>query len=162
VTAVKIKLSTTDLQELRAVASRKQRPTRRQRAQALLLLHQGKPPGQVAQIVGIEKSEVEVLAHEFEEQGIAVLDRRRTRRTARNRISRGIEKTRGVCGGDARIAGTRITVWQLVEARSLGASEAQILSDFPNLRAQDLVNAWSYERSHREEIELAIHQNEVA
>jgi uncharacterized protein (DUF433 family) len=151
-----------DLQKLKAVASRKQRPTRRQRAQALLLLHQGRPSTVVAQTVGINKSEVEALANDFEQRGIAALDRGRAHRTAPSRVSRGIEKTHGVCGGDARIAGTRIPVWQLVEARSLGASEAQLLSDYPNLRAEDLVSAWSYERSHREEIERAIHQNEVA
>jgi uncharacterized protein (DUF433 family) len=76
--------------------------------------------------------------------------------------SAGIEKTRGVCGGAARIVGTRVPVWQLVEARAAGASEAQILVDFPSLRAEDLVNAWSYEKSHRDEIKAEIHKNEVA
>jgi uncharacterized protein (DUF433 family) len=76
--------------------------------------------------------------------------------------SAGIDKTRGVCGGAARIVGTRAPVWQLVEARNAGASEAQILVDFPSLRAEDLVNAWSYEESHRGEIKAQIHKNEVA
>ncbi|NEO64576.1 MAG: DUF433 domain-containing protein, partial [Moorea sp. SIO4G2] len=35
----------------------------------------------------------------------------------------GIEKTPGVCGGDARIANTRIPVWVLVQARNLGSSQ---------------------------------------
>jgi uncharacterized protein (DUF433 family) len=74
---------------------------------------------------------------------------------------RGIEKTRAVCGGVARVAGTRISIWQLVEARALGASEAEILIDYPSLRAKDLVNAWSYAESHREEIEAQFHENEV-
>jgi uncharacterized protein (DUF433 family) len=78
------------------------------------------------------------------------------------RVAKGIEKTEGVCGGSARIAGTRIPVWQLVAARDLGASEAQLLLDYPGLRAEDLVNAWSYARSHRDEIEAEIHENEVA
>jgi uncharacterized protein (DUF433 family) len=73
-----------------------------------------------------------------------------------------IEKTKGVCVGAARIAGTRIPVWQLVESRDLGVSEAQLLLDYPGLRAEDLVNAWSYAKSHREEIEAEIHENEVA
>jgi len=55
----------------------------------------------------------------------------------------GIEKTDGVCGGSAQIAGTRIPVWQLVAARNIGVSEAQLLLDYPTLRAEDLVNAWS-------------------
>jgi uncharacterized protein (DUF433 family) len=74
----------------------------------------------------------------------------------------GIEKTDGVCGGSARIAGTRIPVWQLVAARDLGAREAQLLLDYPSLRAQDLVNAWSYAQFHRDEIEAAIRENEDA
>ena len=40
---------------------------------------------------------------------------------------RGIEKTPGVCGGDACITGTRIPIWVLVNARNLGISEAQLL-----------------------------------
>jgi uncharacterized protein (DUF433 family) len=74
----------------------------------------------------------------------------------------GIERTEGVCGGSARIAGTRIPVWQLVAARNLGVSEAQLLIDYPTLRAEDLVNAWSYARSHLEEIQAEIHENEDA
>ncbi len=35
------------------------------------------------------------------------------------RQTAGIEKTENVCGGSARIVGTRIPVWLLVEARDL-------------------------------------------
>jgi uncharacterized protein (DUF433 family) len=73
-----------------------------------------------------------------------------------------VEKTPGVCGGDARIAGTRIPVWQLVEARNLGVSEAQLLIDFPRLTARNLVDAWAYASENPEEISAAIHDNEVA
>jgi uncharacterized protein (DUF433 family) len=72
----------------------------------------------------------------------------------------GIEKTDGVCGGSARIAGTRIPVWQLVAAQELGVLEIQLLLDYPDLRAQDLLNAWSYAQSHRDEIEADIRENE--
>lgn len=72
----------------------------------------------------------------------------------------GIEKTSGICGGDARIAKTRIPVWSLVNYRRLGASDARILQDFPHLSAEDLVNAWTYANAHSEEIEEAIHRNE--
>ena len=65
------------------------------------------------------------------------------------RQTAGIEKTENVCGGSARIVGTRIPVWLLVEARDLGASEAQLLLDYPGLRADDLVNAWAYTRASR-------------
>lgn len=74
----------------------------------------------------------------------------------------GIEKTPGVVGGDACIVGTRIPVWSLVNYRRLGASDAQILNDFPTLRAGDLVNAWAYAQSNSVEIETAIRENEEA
>ncbi|BAZ08314.1 hypothetical protein NIES4071_01190 [Calothrix sp. NIES-4071] len=76
--------------------------------------------------------------------------------------ARGITKTPGVCGGEACIAGTRIAVWLLVEARRIGISEAQLLQDYPHISAADLVNAWVYTEAHPEEIEAAIHANEVA
>jgi uncharacterized protein (DUF433 family) len=76
--------------------------------------------------------------------------------------SQGITKTPGVCGGEACIAGTRIAVWLLVEARRLGISEAQLLQDYPHITAADLVNAWAYADAYPEEIEAAIRANEVA
>ena len=73
---------------------------------------------------------------------------------------KGIEKTPGVCGGEARIANTRIPVWSLVNYRRLGASDGRILEDFPQLSAEDLVNAWYYSQGHPEEMEAAIQRNE--
>jgi uncharacterized protein (DUF433 family) len=73
---------------------------------------------------------------------------------------RGIEKTPGVCGGDACISGTRIPVWVLVNARNLGISEAQLLKDYPTLSATDLANAWVYATVYPEEITTAIRENE--
>lgn len=72
----------------------------------------------------------------------------------------GIEKTPGVCGGDACMVGTRIPVWVLVNARRLGVSESELLQDYPSLRAADLVNAWAYAEVYAQEIELAIRENE--
>lgn len=74
----------------------------------------------------------------------------------------GIEKTPGVVGGDARIAGTRIPIWTLVNYRRLGASDAHILEGYPDLSAADLVNAWAYADAHLDEIEIAIRENEEA
>lgn len=74
----------------------------------------------------------------------------------------GIESTVGVCGGAARIVRTRIPVWVLEQARRLGTSEAELLRAYPTLRAEDLTNAWAYIRSHREEIEREIEENEAA
>ena len=72
----------------------------------------------------------------------------------------GIEKTSGVCGGRACIAGTRIPVWVLVNARRLGYSDADLLDNYPLLSAQDLVNTWSYAEKFAEEIEYDIWENE--
>lgn len=72
----------------------------------------------------------------------------------------GIEKTPGVCGGAACIAATRIPVWVLEQARWLGVSDADLLRDYPSLKAEDLVNAWDYVRAHREEIDKEIRLNE--
>lgn len=38
-----------------------------------------------------------------------------------------IQKTPGVCGGEACVAGTRIAVWMLVEARRAGCKDEEIL-----------------------------------
>jgi len=148
-----IDLRPTELEYLEQLLERPAKPTRRQLARALLLLAKGQDPRLIAQVVGIPQTEVDLLEKQFTTYRIAVLDRRG---------SNGIEKTAGVCGGSARIAGTRIPVWQLVEARKLGTGEAQLLLDFPGLSAEDLVNAWSYARSHPEEISAEIHENEVA
>ena len=74
----------------------------------------------------------------------------------------GIESHPDVCGGDACIVRTRIPVWVLDELRRQGASDAEILHSYPTLRAQDLANAWAYARSHREEIQRQIRENEEA
>jgi len=75
----------------------------------------------------------------------------------------GIEKTPGVVGGDACVAGTRIPVWDLVQYRRLGASEAKLLEAYPQLTATDLLaQAWQYAATYPDEIEAAIQQNEAA
>lgn len=71
----------------------------------------------------------------------------------------GIESTPNVCGGSACIVRTRIPVWVLENARRQGVTESELLLDYPTLTAQDLANAWSYVRSHREEIEREITEN---
>lgn len=72
----------------------------------------------------------------------------------------GIESVPNVMGGVPCIARTRIPVWLLEQARRLGTSEADLLRNYPSLTAQDLANAWAYVRSHREEIERQIEENE--
>jgi uncharacterized protein (DUF433 family) len=53
-------------------------------------------------------------------------------------------------------------VWGLEQARRLGTSEAELLQCYPTLRAEDLANAWAYVRSHQEEIDQQIRENEEA
>jgi uncharacterized protein (DUF433 family) len=43
----------------------------------------------------------------------------------------------------------------------MGASERELLAAYPSLRAEDLVNAWAYARSHASEIESQIRENEA-
>ena len=74
----------------------------------------------------------------------------------------GIETNPGVCGGEPCIVRTRIPVWLLEQARRLGTSESELLRSFPTLRAADLVNAWNYVDTHREEIDRQISENEEA
>jgi uncharacterized protein (DUF433 family) len=74
----------------------------------------------------------------------------------------GIDSTPEVCGGEPCIVRTRIPVWVLEQARRLGVSEADLLRCYPTLRAEDLANAWAYVRSHKDEIEQQIRENEAA
>lgn len=74
----------------------------------------------------------------------------------------GIEFAPDVCGGEPRIVRTRIPVWVLVQSKQLGIGEADILRAYPTINAEDLANAWAYYRSHRDEIEQQIRENEEA
>jgi uncharacterized protein (DUF433 family) len=74
----------------------------------------------------------------------------------------GIDSDPGVSGGEPCIVRTRIPVWVLVQARHLGTTEADLLHSYPTLRAEDLSNAWAYYRSHREEVDRQIQENESA
>jgi uncharacterized protein (DUF433 family) len=73
-----------------------------------------------------------------------------------------IESNPAVCGGEPCIVRTRIPVWLLVQLQRLGMSEAELLRNYPTLRAEDLANAWAYARQHREEIEQQIVDNKTA
>ena len=74
----------------------------------------------------------------------------------------GIESIPGVCGGEPCIVRARIPVWVLVQARRLGASEADLLRCYPTLGAEDLPSAWAYARAHHDEIEPQIRENGAA
>jgi uncharacterized protein (DUF433 family) len=64
-----------------------------------------------------------------------------------------IEKTPGVCGGEACTRRTRVTVWGLVERRNLGLSDAEILDRLPGVTQADLDVAWEYYEQHCQEID---------
>ena len=74
-------------------------------------------------------------------------------------LKQGIQKTPGVCGGEACVGETRLAVWMLVEARRAGCTDTEILQDYPGLNTARLANAWAYAASHAEEIEEAIAEN---
>ena len=73
-----------------------------------------------------------------------------------------VQKTPGICGGDACIRNTRITVLGLVNYRQLGFSDEQIVEMIQGLTHDDLAAAWEYSAEHLEEIEEAIRLNEEA
>lgn len=72
----------------------------------------------------------------------------------------GIEFDPRVCGGSARIAGTRIPVWSLVSWRREGLGDREILENFPTLQPTDLINAWAYAERHSSEIDREIEEND--
>jgi uncharacterized protein (DUF433 family) len=74
----------------------------------------------------------------------------------------GIERTPGVSGGDACIIRTRIPVWLVESLRRQGATDTQLLEAYPQLHAQDLVNARAYVNAHRDEIDRQIAEQEAA
>ena len=67
-----------------------------------------------------------------------------------------IQKTPGVCGGEARIRNTRIPVWTLVSLRQQGADNAELLRNYPGITQADLESAWAYHAQYPDEIEQAI------
>ncbi|MGC9504139.1 DUF433 domain-containing protein [Baaleninema sp.] len=75
---------------------------------------------------------------------------------------KGIEKTSGVCGDRACIAGTRIPVWGLVQAKKLGYTEENLLKSYPSLTPENLADAWAYAEAFPDEIARDIRENEDA
>ncbi len=72
-----------------------------------------------------------------------------------------ISKRPDVCGGDACIRDSRITVWGLVVYRRLGMPDEVIFQAVPGLTPADLEAAWEYAAAHPEEIDQAIRENEA-
>ena len=64
-----------------------------------------------------------------------------------------IVKTKGVVGGKARIAGSRIRVMDVVAWYENGASVAEVIANFPSLTPADVHAAMAYYCDNRDEIE---------
>jgi uncharacterized protein (DUF433 family) len=71
-----------------------------------------------------------------------------------------IAKTPGICGGRACVAGTRITVWGLVQCRQLGLGDDAILEATPGLDREQLAAAFLYAAEHSEEIARDLADNQ--
>jgi uncharacterized protein (DUF433 family) len=71
-------------------------------------------------------------------------------------ITKIIQKIPGVSGGHACIRNTRIPVWTLVSLRQQGATEQELLSNYPGLTLDDLTAVWGYYYNHQSEIDHII------
>jgi uncharacterized protein (DUF433 family) len=71
-------------------------------------------------------------------------------------ITKIIHKTPGVSGGHACIRNTRIPVWTLVSLRQQGATEQEILRNYPGVTIDDLTAVWGYYYNHQSEIDYII------
>lgn len=73
-----------------------------------------------------------------------------------------IQKAAGICGGQARVRNTRICVWTLVFLRQQGATEQELLKNYPGLTLNDLTTVWGYYYNHKLEIDHTIIEVEIA
>ncbi len=71
-------------------------------------------------------------------------------------ITETITKTPGVCGGHACVRNTRIPVWTLVSLRQQGATEQELLNNYPGLNLEDLTAVWGYYYNHKSEIDTVV------
>jgi len=63
-----------------------------------------------------------------------------------------IQKTPELSGGHACIRNTRIPVWTLVSLRQQGATEQELLHNYPGITLEDLTAVWGYYYNHKAEI----------
>ena len=71
-------------------------------------------------------------------------------------ITEVIKKTPGICGGYACVRNTRIPVWTLVSLRQQGATEQELLRNYPGLTLDDLTAVWGYYYNYKLDIDLTI------
>lgn len=70
-----------------------------------------------------------------------------------------IEKRRGVCGGRAVIAGTRIPVWLIFKRYRAGETLEEIQQAYPQVTPAQIFAALSHAFDHLEEITKDIEEN---
>jgi len=73
-----------------------------------------------------------------------------------------IVKTPDVCGGRARLVGSRMPVWTLVAMWKRGASDEDLLKAYPWLTQIELDEARDYSMVNEEEIDRDIAEQEAA
>jgi uncharacterized protein (DUF433 family) len=73
-----------------------------------------------------------------------------------------IVRDEGMCGGEPRIRGTRITVRSIVESIRLNHAKDPLLQAPPDLSPEGLDAALVYDAEHPEEIERYIHEHRAA
>lgn len=66
-----------------------------------------------------------------------------------------VVSTPGICGGQPRIAGTRIPVWTLATYWSQKVPDGELLWFFPQLNAGQIRAAKDYYLAHQREIDAA-------
>ena len=81
--------------------------------------------------------------------GVALLIEKKNKLTKQNKV---IRKTPGICGGYARIRNTRIPVWTLVSLLQQGATEQELLRNYPTITLNDLTSVREYYYNHQSEI----------
>ena len=84
------------------------------------------------------------------------------RRAEEALASLAIVKTKGVCGGSARLHQTRITVSCLESWRRQGVGVQGVMNAYPHLTRAQIEAAWAYADAHKNEIDLEIAENENA
>jgi len=62
-----------------------------------------------------------------------------------------IDTDPAICGGRPRVKGTRLTVELLLGLKAAGWSETQILENYPQLAADDLLAVYAFAQSLIEE-----------
>ena len=60
--------------------------------------------------------------------------------------------------GEARIGNPQIAIWELVNAKQLGCSDADLLQIYPQLTALDLATAWEYAEANADEISRTLQE----